>query len=381
MSFKRFGTRAVLFALAAILLMSLPLMAGAQTANGITTPKDGATVTGKVEVTGYASDPRFSKWQLDLLPGGDQNAAIFLALGNKPGNFSYSLDTSGLPNGEHALRLRVVRDDSNYEEYTNKFTIANGASANSSTPAANKPAAKQDIVATAIAAGQFKTLVAAVQAAGLVSALQGKGPFTVFAPTDAAFAKLPAGTVEGLLKDPKALSNILLYHVLSGEVKAAAVKDGLTAKTLQGSPVTFKIMDGKPMINDANIVATDIMASNGVIHVIDSVILPPTATGAEAPAAHPNGITAPTAGATVKGSVDVKGHAGDPRFSKWQLDLLPGGDPNAAVFLAVGKEHGDFGYKLDTVGLPNGEHALRLRVVRDDGNYDEYVTKFIIANK
>ncbi len=118
--------------------------------------------------------------------------------------------------------------------------------------------------------------MAAVQAAGLVDALQGEGPFTVFAPTDAAFAKLPAGTVEGLLKDPKALSNILLYHVLSGEVKAAAVKDGLTAKTLQGSPVSFKIMDGKPMINDANIVGTDIMTSNGVIHVIDSVILPPS---------------------------------------------------------------------------------------------------------
>ena len=122
--------------------------------------------------------------------------------------------------------------------------------------------------------------MAAVKAAGLVSALQGKGPFTVFAPTDAAFAKLPAGTVEGLLKDPKALSNILLYHVLSGEVKAAAVTDGLTAKTLQGSPVTFKMMDGKPMINGANITATDIMASNGVIHVIDSVILPPAAAAA-----------------------------------------------------------------------------------------------------
>ncbi len=169
-----------------------------------------------------------------------------------------------------------------------------------------KPAAGKDIVATAIGAGQFKTLVAAVQAAGLVSALQGKGPFTVFAPTDEAFAKLPAGTVEGLLKDPKALSNILLYHVLSGEVKAAAVKDGLTAKTLQGSPVTFTIMDGKPMINGANIVATDIMASNGVIHVIDSVILPPPRLPAAA-AAKSNGLTAPKDGASVSGTVEIMG--------------------------------------------------------------------------
>jgi uncharacterized surface protein with fasciclin (FAS1) repeats len=379
MSFKRSGAKLVVLALAAILLMGLPLAAGAaDTKNGITTPKDGATVSGAVDVTGYASDPNFSKWQLDLLPGGDPNAAIFLALGNTPGDFSYSLNTLPLPNGEHALRLRVVKNDSNYTEYTNKFTISNGAA--TAKPAATKPAATKDIVATAIGAGQFKTLVAAVQAAGLVEALQGKGPFTVFAPTDAAFAKLPAGTVEGLLKDPKALSNILLYHVLPGEVKAAAVKDGLTATTLQGSPVKFSIVDGKPMIEGANIVATDIMASNGVIHVIDSVILPPAAS-APAAAAHPNGITAPKAGATVSGAVEVMGHAGDPNFNKWQLDLLPGGDPSKAVFLALGNDHGDFTYELNTVGLPNGEHALRLRVVRNDGNYDEYVSKFVIANK
>lgn len=377
MSFKWSGAKFIVLALAAVLLMGLPLAAGAAgMENGIMTPKDGATVSGAVAVTGYASDPNFSKWQLDLLPGGDPNAAIFLALGNTPGEFSYALNTLPLPNGEHALRLRVVRNDSNYTEYTNKFTIANGAAA--SKPAAVKPAATNDIVATAIGAGQFKTLVAAVQAAGLVSALQGEGPFTVFAPTDAAFAKLPAGTVEGLLKDPKALSNILLYHVLPGEVKAAAVKDGLTAKTLQGSPVTFTIVNGQPKIEGANITATDIMASNGVIHVIDSVILPPAAPAA---AAHPNGISAPKDGANVSGTVEVMGHAGDPNFSKWQLDLLPGGDPSKAVFLAVGNDHGDFTYELNTVGLPNGEHALRLRVVRNDGNYDEYVSKFVIANK
>jgi len=377
MSFKWSGAKVIVLALAAVLLMGLPLAAGAAgTENGIMTPKDGATVSGAVAVTGYASDPNFSKWQLDLLPGGDPNAAIFLALGNTPGEFSYALNTLPLPNGEHALRLRVVRNDSNYTEYTNKFTIANGAAA--SKPAAAKPAASKDIVATAIGAGQFKTLVAAVQAAGLVTALQGEGPFTVFAPTDAAFAKLPAGTVEGLLKDPKALSNILLYHVLPGEVKAAAVTDGLTAKTLQGSPVMFSIVNGQPKIEGANIVATDIMASNGVIHVIDSVILPPAAPAA---ATHPNGITAPKAGATVSGTVEVMGHAGDPNFSKWQLDLLPGGDPSNAVFLAVGNDHGDFTYELNTVGLPNGEHALRLRVVRNDGNYDEYVSNFVIANK
>ncbi len=271
MSTKRKGFKFIVLALAAIMLLSLPLAAGAAETSGITTPANNATVSGVVDVKGYANDPAFSKWQLDVLPGGSADGAIFLALGAKPGEFSYNLDTTALPNGEHALRLRVVRNDSNYSEYINKFTIANGAA---------KPAAAEDIVATAVGAGQFNTLVAAVKAAGLVEALQGKGPFTVFAPTDAAFAKLPAGTVEGLLKDPKALSDILLYHVVPGAVKAAAVTDGLTAKTLQGSPVTFKVMDGKAMIEGANIVATDVMASNGVIHVIDSVILPPAKAAA-----------------------------------------------------------------------------------------------------
>jgi hypothetical protein len=111
--------------LAAIMLLSLPLAAGAATANGITSPKDGATVSGKVDVMGYASDPDFQKWQLDVLPGGDPNAAISLAVGNNPGEFSYTVDTTKFPNGDHALRLRVVRSDSNYNEYVTKFSIAN----------------------------------------------------------------------------------------------------------------------------------------------------------------------------------------------------------------------------------------------------------------
>ena len=318
---------------------------------------------------------------MDLLPGGNSNAAIFLALGTDPGAVKYVLNTVPLPNGEHALRLRVVRTDGNYDEYTNKFTIANGAAA-TTKPAATSAAKPGNIIQTATAAGQFKTLVAAIQAAGLTKALEGKGPYTVFAPTDDAFAKLPAGTVDSLLKDPKALSNILLYHVVPGAVKAAAVKDGMSAKTLQGSPVTFKMSPGGAMINDANITATDIMASNGVIHVIDSVILPPAAaTAAPVAAMSENGIMAPLDGSTVSGTVDVKGHAMDPNFSKWQLDVLPGGDASKAAFLALGTDHGDFTYKLDTTALPNGEHALRLRVVRSDGNYDEYTSKFTIANK
>ncbi|MGB9799995.1 MAG: fasciclin domain-containing protein [Thermanaerothrix sp.] len=136
--------------------------------------------------------------------------------------------------------------------------------------------AKKDIVDIAAADGRFTTLVAAVQAAGLVDTLKGEGPFTVFAPTDDAFAKLPEGTLETLLKpeNKQQLTDILLYHVLPGKVMASEVKDGLIADTALGTSVFFKVDMGKVYINEAQIIITDIEASNGVIHVIDTVILP-----------------------------------------------------------------------------------------------------------
>jgi uncharacterized surface protein with fasciclin (FAS1) repeats len=133
--------------------------------------------------------------------------------------------------------------------------------------------AAQDIVDTAAAAGQFKTLVAAVKAAGLVETLKGPGPFTVFAPTDAAFAKLPAGTVDGLLKDPAKLRSILTYHVVPGTVMAKDVRTG-DVKTVQGQTVALKADMGKVTVNGANVTGADVVATNGVIHVIDTVILP-----------------------------------------------------------------------------------------------------------
>jgi uncharacterized surface protein with fasciclin (FAS1) repeats len=133
---------------------------------------------------------------------------------------------------------------------------------------------KKDIVDTAVAAGSFKTLATALEAAGLVETLKGKGPFTVFAPTDEAFAKLPPGTVEALLKDKEKLTKILLYHVVSGNVMAKDVVMLKSAKTVQGSSVKIKAGGGKVMVDGANVVKTDIAASNGVIHVIDAVIIP-----------------------------------------------------------------------------------------------------------
>lgn len=169
-----------------------------------------------------------------------------------------------------------------------RFTIAALALAISSTVASAQmaghaghaghggPAAapSKDIVTVAVEAGSFNTLAAALRAAGLVETLQGAGPFTVFAPTDAAFAKLPAGTVEALLNDLPRLRQILTYHVVAGKVEAKDVVNLTSANTVQGSPISISVVDGKVRINDATVVSADVQASNGVIHVIDTVILP-----------------------------------------------------------------------------------------------------------
>src|SRR5687768_8493761 len=139
-----------------------------------------------------------------------------------------------------------------------------------------RAAQQQDIVDTAVAAGSFKTLAAALQAAGLVETLKGPGPFTVFAPTDAAFAKLPAGTIENLLKpeNKDKLTRILTYHVVAGKVMAADVARMTTAKAVSGDTIAIAARDGGVTINNARVAKADIAASNGVIHVIDTVIMP-----------------------------------------------------------------------------------------------------------
>ena len=133
-----------------------------------------------------------------------------------------------------------------------------------------------DIIDTAVAAGSFKTLAAALTAANLVDTLKGAGPFTVFAPTDEAFAKLPAGTVESLLKDIPKLTDILTYHVVAGKVMAADVvtMDGQSAKTVNGATLAISTKAGVKLNGNSTVVATDIACTNGVIHVIDSVLLP-----------------------------------------------------------------------------------------------------------
>lgn len=131
-----------------------------------------------------------------------------------------------------------------------------------------------DIVDTAVSAGSFKTLVAAVQAAGLVDTLKSPGPFTVFAPTDDAFGKLPAGTIDALLKDIPQLTKILTYHVVAGKVTAADVVKLDSATTVEGSKVKIDASNGSVKVNSATVITADVAVDNGVIHVIDTVLLP-----------------------------------------------------------------------------------------------------------
>ena len=141
--------------------------------------------------------------------------------------------------------------------------------------ASAQAAPTKDIVETAVAAGSFKTLATALTAAGLIETLKSKGPFTVFAPTDDAFAKIPPAALASLLKDKAALTKVLTYHVVAGKVMAKDVLKLSKAKTVEGADVAIMVMDGKVMVNKAHVVKTDIETSNGVIHVIDSVIMPP----------------------------------------------------------------------------------------------------------
>lgn len=164
--------------------------------------------------------------------------------------------------------------------YSPKFLLVAAFAAVVSWVAIDSPRAAQnekDIVDTAVAAGQFNTLVAAVKAASLVETLKGEGPFTVFAPTDAAFAKLPAGTVENLLKpeNKDQLVAVLTYHVVPGKVMSSDIAGKkIEAKTVQGSMLEIDATNGGVTVNNANVVGADIMASNGVIHVIDTVLIP-----------------------------------------------------------------------------------------------------------
>lgn len=157
------------------------------------------------------------------------------------------------------------------------FLFASLAGASDSASNANGTESQKNIVETAVAAGDFNTLVEAVKAAGLVDTLSGPGPFTVFAPTDEAFAKVPEAVMDALMANKTLLTSVLTYHVVPGEVMSSDLKNGMSVNTVEGSNVKITIDSAGVMVDNARVINADIKASNGVIHVIDAVILPPAA--------------------------------------------------------------------------------------------------------
>jgi uncharacterized surface protein with fasciclin (FAS1) repeats len=154
-------------------------------------------------------------------------------------------------------------------------TLAAAASLATASPAKTTAASQKNIVQTAVAAGQFKTLVSLVKQAGLVGALSGPGPLTVFAPTDAAFAKVPKATLAALAKNKAELKAVLLYHVVKGKVTAAQASMLTSAKTLEGAPLPIRVSGSKVYVGGAQVIKANIMASNGIIHIINKVLIPP----------------------------------------------------------------------------------------------------------
>ena len=430
MQSNRSGLKLWVLGLVAILLLSLPLTANAQTTggtsgsagsgasastpsagttNGIISPKDMAALSGVVQVRGYANSPDFMKWQLDLLPNGDSSTPIFLALGETPGEFTYSLDATALPAGEHALRLRVVRQDSNYDEYMTHFTIGmkETGAAGSSGAGTTASAAGTTAASSATTGGAATTSSGATGAASNAAGVTTNG---LAAPREGQ-AISGAFVVRGFASDPDFMKWQLDLLPNGDPNSATFLALGETPGVFTYTLDTTNLPPGQHALrlrvvrNDSNYTEYTTNFTIGGSGAAGATSGPSTSgtgttnaggssasgtssnsgtsttgqAGQSGVGVTTNGLAAPTEGETIKGNFVVHGYASPMDFMKWQLDLLPNGNADATTFLALGETPGEFTYTLDTTGLPPGEHALRLRVVRSDSNYDEYVTRFKIA--
>jgi len=370
------------------------MAAGAANPNGISSPADGAVVSGTISVAGTANDASFKKWQLDLLIGGDPNQPAYLASGTTAGDFTQSVNTWTWPDGVYALRLRIVKTDSNFTTFTNKITIANKG-----TPAATAAATTATAAATpTVAAATATVAAAATTAAAAATTATTNG---ISAPADGSAV---SGTINvaGYANDPS-FKKWQLDLLLGGDSnKPVFLGTATTAGSFTQSVNTWTWPDGKyalrlrvvkqdgnykeyavnisiankgaPAATTAAATATAAPAATAAATAAPMAVATPTATTT------PNAITAPAEGDTVAGTISVTGYANDPSFKKWQLDLLLGADNNRPVFLASGTTGGAFTQSLSTWTLPDGAYALRLRIVKQDSNYTEIVRKITIKN-
>ena len=383
--FRKIWFRAALVLTILASLVAAPLFVSAQAENGITSPAEGATVSGTATVTGYADDPNFLRWDLFVLPGGNDSGKIWVATGSTAGEFSVDLDTTKFPDGEHALSMRVVTNPrQNYTEYTTNFTLANaGAPAAAPAPAApveeeaeEAPAAVAPAPAPAPATPNGLDLADGATVSGTVD-VTGYADRDNFKRWD--LFVLPGGNDSGKI------------WVASGETPGEFTVTLDTTKFPDGDHAfSLRIVESvrsnyDEYITDFTLANAGAPAAAPVVaedEVEAEVMETPAAAAPAAPAAPAmaNGL-ALTDGATVSGTVDVTGYADDPNFLRWDLFVLPGGADSAKIWVATGSTPGEFTVTLDTTQFPNGEHAFSLRVVTSPRqNYTEYITNFVLAN-
>jgi hypothetical protein len=372
-------------------LVATPLLVSAQTENGITAPADDATVSGTATVTGYADDPNFLRWDLFVLPGGDDSGKIWVASGSTAGEFSVDLDTTKFPDGDHAFSLRVVKSPrQDYDEYITNFTLANaGAPA-----AAPEVDAEEAVVEEAVVEEAEAPAAAAEAEAAPSNGLDLEDGATVSGTVDVTgyadrenFKRwdlfvLPGGADSGKIwvasGDEAGEFTVTLDttkfpdgdHAFSLRV-VESVKSNYDEYTTNFTLANAEAPDAAPAVEEAEAEA-EVEAEAETEEVVEAPV-------AAAPAMV-NGL-ALADGATVSGTVDVTGYADDPNFLRWDLFVLPGGDDSARIWVASGDEAGEFTVTLDTTQFPDGEHAFSLRVVTNPRqDYTEYVTNFVLAN-
>jgi hypothetical protein len=385
--FRKTWFRAALVLTILASLLAAPLLVSAQTDNGITAPTEGATISGTATVTGYASDPNFLRWDMFVLPGGDDNAKIWVASSSTEGEFSVDLDTTIFPDGDHALSLRVVKAPrQNYDEYITNFTLAN-AGAPAPAPAAPVVEEEEEAEEAEAPAAAAPAPAAPVTENGLALAdgatVSGVVDVTGYADRDN-FKRwdlfvLPGGSDSGKI------------WVASGDTPGEFTVTLDTTKFPDGDHAFSLRVVESVRSNYDEYITNFTLANAGAPAAAPAPAAPveeeaeeaEEAPAAAAPAPAPtmaNGLDL-TDGATVSGTVDVTGYADDPNFLRWDLFVLPGGNDSAKIWVATGNTPGEFTVTLDTTQFPNGEHAFSLRVVTSPRqNYTEYITNFVLAN-
>lgn len=390
--FRKNWFRAVIMLTVLASLLVAPLLVSAQQENGFTNVSDGATISGTVDVEGYADDPNFLRWDLFVFPGGDDNSKIWVASGDEAGEFSVSLDTTIFPDGDHALALRVVKSPAqNYDEYVVNFTLANAEAA----PAEEAAVAEEEVApAEEEAAPAEEEAAPAEEAAAPVNGFDAEDGIEVSGTVTVTGYADTAGFVKWQL-------DVIPFGDAGDAIFAAYGED---AGEFSYALDTTQFPDGDHqlrlrVVNDTgnyDEYFVDVTVANGEAAPAEEIEVEaaetmtatveaaeaeaPAAVEAEAAEARTNGLDLED-GATVSGTVDVTGYAADPNFLRWDLFVLPGGDDSAKIWVASGDEAGEFTVTLDTTQFPDGEHAFSLRVVTSPRqNYTEYITNFVLAN-